>query len=373
MNLGPLQQNKTRNVGKSKTRKKIKEPTTFWIAYYITPANNWVKMSPIGSSNQVPFLPGGIDNLLPNNPELFSLPSAPTPKTRTGLKEHISKASNLPPHITIILLSATVPNTKEFADQLPNSDLTTSTEKSEFPLFLRKTLIRLKGEDRLCLGYTPNPKTEHHGGLLPIVKEIVEILFSRGLDATGMKACNNYRTSSTYLFNCIKCPDHLPHFRLISEEETLRDQLNHLYHVLTDQNLDEFLTVLLKGRVACEIKTADELLLTELILKRLASEPNLTENLLQGQNDILALAQTVGNIQVSKLFGKLTALSFVSRIFLNVQKPGDGECHDSCDGIVSACRCGGESKYLHCTLGEGYRIWFSTSQQNPNGRSIICK
>jgi antiviral helicase SKI2 len=142
-------------------------------------------------------------------------------------------------------------------------------------------------------------------------------------------------------YNCIKCPDFLSHYRVISEEENLRSQLNDLYHVLSDQNLDllpdyenrilvlmelnfidDSMTVLLKGRVACEIKTADELLLTELILsnffgaytpeecvallscfifqERLASEPNLTDNLLDGKNQILALAQTVGNIQVSK-------------------------------------------------------------------------
>lgn len=66
-------------------------------------------------------------------------------------------------------------------------DLTTALEKSEIHVFIDQSIKRLKGSDR----HLPQVQTMrdllkrgigvHHGGLLPIMKEMVEILFSRGL------------------------------------------------------------------------------------------------------------------------------------------------------------------------------------------------
>ncbi|KAJ8749712.1 hypothetical protein K2173_012263 [Erythroxylum novogranatense] len=73
------------------------------------------------------------------------------------------------------------------ADGMFSMDLTSSSEKSEIRVFCDKAFSRLKGSDRnlpqivrvqnlLCRGIGV-----HHAGLLPIVKEVVEMLFCRGV------------------------------------------------------------------------------------------------------------------------------------------------------------------------------------------------
>ncbi len=77
---------------------------------------------------------------------------------------------------------------EEYANALGNIDLTSGgTEKSEIHVFCERSLNRLRGSDKelpqvlrmrelLSRGIGV-----HHGGLLPIIKEMVEILFTRGL------------------------------------------------------------------------------------------------------------------------------------------------------------------------------------------------
>lgn len=76
---------------------------------------------------------------------------------------------------------------EENADALTNQDFTTAQEKSHIHMIVEKSLARLKPEDRslpqiirmrelLSRGIAV-----HHGGLLPIVKEVVEILFAQTL------------------------------------------------------------------------------------------------------------------------------------------------------------------------------------------------
>ncbi|KAH8916707.1 antiviral helicase [Atractiella rhizophila] len=76
---------------------------------------------------------------------------------------------------------------EEYAASMPNTDLCTASEKSEIHVVLERSLMRLQGSDkdlpqiktiRLLLGRGIGV---HHGGLLPIVKEMVELLFARGL------------------------------------------------------------------------------------------------------------------------------------------------------------------------------------------------
>ncbi|TKY90624.1 hypothetical protein EX895_000622 [Sporisorium graminicola] len=76
---------------------------------------------------------------------------------------------------------------EEYATSMPNTDLNTAKDKSEVHILIEKSLTRLKGTDKEL----PQIKRMrdllgrgigvHHGGLLPIVKEIVELLFQRGL------------------------------------------------------------------------------------------------------------------------------------------------------------------------------------------------
>ena len=64
------------------------------------------------------------------------------------------------------------------ADSLSNFDLLSSTEKSEVHVFIERSLARLKGADKeLPQIYRMRSMLSrgigvHHGGLLPIVKEV---------------------------------------------------------------------------------------------------------------------------------------------------------------------------------------------------------
>ncbi|XP_035307660.1 helicase SKI2W isoform X2 [Cricetulus griseus] len=75
----------------------------------------------------------------------------------------------------------------EQASGLTSLDLTTSSEKSEVHLFLQRCLARLRGSDRQLPQVLHMSELlrrglgVHHSGILPILKEIVEMLFSRGL------------------------------------------------------------------------------------------------------------------------------------------------------------------------------------------------
>lgn len=142
------------------------------------------------------------------------------------------------------------------------------------------------------------------------------------------------------LFHCQKCPDLIAHYSLKHQERQLQDQLTELEHNLSDLNLellpdyhqrvdvlkalafiDENQIVQIKGRVACEINTADELILTELILdnffhdyepaeivallscfvfqEKSQSEPVLTTKLLQGVEKIKQVTTMVAQTQRS--------------------------------------------------------------------------
>jgi antiviral helicase SKI2 len=76
---------------------------------------------------------------------------------------------------------------EENADSLSNQDFCTAAEKSAIHMIIEKSIARLKSEDRVLpqirrlrelLG---RGVAVHHGGLLPIIKEIVEILFAKTL------------------------------------------------------------------------------------------------------------------------------------------------------------------------------------------------
>ncbi|WFC98211.1 Antiviral helicase ski2 [Malassezia yamatoensis] len=76
---------------------------------------------------------------------------------------------------------------EEYADSLASTSLSTALEKSEVHVVVERSLARLKDADREL------PQIQrmremlsrgigvHHSGLLPILKELVEILFQRGL------------------------------------------------------------------------------------------------------------------------------------------------------------------------------------------------
>ncbi|XP_050775554.1 SKI2 subunit of superkiller complex protein isoform X3 [Gopherus flavomarginatus] len=73
------------------------------------------------------------------------------------------------------------------ASALTTLDLTTSAEKSQIHLFFQKCVSRLKGSDRQLpqvlhmVELLKRGIGVHHSGILPILKEVVEMLFSKGL------------------------------------------------------------------------------------------------------------------------------------------------------------------------------------------------
>eukprot|EP01130_Rhizamoeba_saxonica_P018639 TRINITY_DN9399_c0_g1_i1.p1 TRINITY_DN9399_c0_g1~~TRINITY_DN9399_c0_g1_i1.p1 ORF type:complete len:789 (-),score=199.19 TRINITY_DN9399_c0_g1_i1:2391-4757(-) len=68
-----------------------------------------------------------------------------------------------------------------------SADLNTSSEKGEVQSFIANCIAKLKGRDknlpqvRVMKGLLLRGIGVHHGGLLPIIKEVVELLFARGL------------------------------------------------------------------------------------------------------------------------------------------------------------------------------------------------
>ncbi|WVO12427.1 hypothetical protein L204_100026 [Cryptococcus depauperatus] len=90
---------------------------------------------------------------------------------------------------------------------------------------------------------------------------------------------------------CVLCKDFADHYTIVHERKQIEKNLQDLKLTLSDQNLallpdydsrvevlkrlsfiDENSTVLLKGRVACEINSAPELILTELILENILAD-----------------------------------------------------------------------------------------------------
>ncbi|KAJ3609359.1 hypothetical protein NHX12_023882 [Muraenolepis orangiensis] len=73
------------------------------------------------------------------------------------------------------------------ARSLSSMDMTSSTEKAEIHSFFHKSLSRLRGADRqlpqilLMRDLLKRGVAVHHSGILPILKEVIEMLFSRGL------------------------------------------------------------------------------------------------------------------------------------------------------------------------------------------------
>ncbi|XP_022752665.1 DExH-box ATP-dependent RNA helicase DExH11 isoform X1 [Durio zibethinus] len=99
------------------------------------------------------------------------------------LIDKLSKKSLLP----VVIFGFSKNQCDKSADSISGTDLTSSSEKSEIRVFCDKAFSRLKGSDRnlpqvvrvqslLCRGIGI-----HHAGLLPIVKEVVEMLFCRGV------------------------------------------------------------------------------------------------------------------------------------------------------------------------------------------------
>jgi antiviral helicase SKI2 len=138
---------------------------------------------------------------------------------------------------------------------------------------------------------------------------------------------------------CIHCPDFPKHFAMAHDQWVIKDKIDSIRQLMSDQNLqllpdyqqriavlkelgfiDENSRVELKGKVACEIHSADELVLTELILENVLADyepeeivallssfvfqektestPNMTPALEQGQETIVKISEKVNHYQI---------------------------------------------------------------------------
>ena len=99
------------------------------------------------------------------------------------LVQHLRKEELLPACIFVFSKK----RCEENADALSNLDFCTASEKSAIHMIIERSIARLKPEDRILPQIRRLQEllsrgiAVHHGGMLPIVKEVVEILFARTL------------------------------------------------------------------------------------------------------------------------------------------------------------------------------------------------
>ncbi|KAI3327101.1 DSHCT domain-containing protein [Xylariaceae sp. AK1471] len=139
----------------------------------------------------------------------------------------------------------------------------------------------------------------------------------------------------------MQCPKFLKHFAMCHDQWLIKEHISSLRQALSDQNLqllpdyeqrievlkdlsfvDTNTRIQLKGKVACEIHSADELVLTELILdnvladyepaeiaallsafvfqEKTESVPNLTGNLERGMKTIIEISEKVNTVQTDR-------------------------------------------------------------------------
>lgn len=99
------------------------------------------------------------------------------------LVQHLKKHDLLPTCIFVFSKKRCEQN----ADALSNLDFCTASEKSTIHMIIERSIARLKPDDRILpqirrlRELLSRGIAVHHGGLLPIVKEVVEILFAKTL------------------------------------------------------------------------------------------------------------------------------------------------------------------------------------------------
>eukprot|EP01050_Picozoa_sp_SAG11_P003073 SAG11_NODE_166_length_13763_cov_8.292722_6_plen_291_part_00 len=97
-------------------------------------------------------------------------------------------------------------------------------------------------------------------------------------------------------FRCWQCPDFATHYRTVHRKHVLQRGIARIRHAMSDQSLylmpefqcrltvlkvlkhiDEDETVLLKGRVACEVSSSESLIVTELMFQNVLSDLSAAE------------------------------------------------------------------------------------------------
>jgi antiviral helicase SKI2 len=168
-----------------------------------------------------------------------------------------------------------------------------------------------------------------------------ELDYQKYLKEMSIRTLLEERAKAAYVAQereCIHCPDFPKHFAMAHDIWVIRDNIESIRQLMSDQNLqllpdyqqrisvlkdlgfiDENSRVELKGKVACEIHSANELVLTELILENVLADyepeeivallssfvfqekteatPNMTPSLERGQETIIQISEKVNQYQ----------------------------------------------------------------------------
>lgn len=118
-----------------------------------------------------------------SNRSEFYKRSAPNKKTWPNLVNYL-KSHDLLPAVIFVFSKK---RCEEYADWLEGVNFCGNKQRSQIHMFVEKSITRLKKEDRdlpqilKMRSLLERGIAVHHGGLLPIVKELIEMLFAKGL------------------------------------------------------------------------------------------------------------------------------------------------------------------------------------------------
>ncbi|KAH9065893.1 antiviral helicase [Lactarius vividus] len=114
-------------------------------------------------------------------------PSRSPHQVDQGLYIHLVGLLRKQTLLPVVVFTFSKKKCEQNAGTLTNVDLSSAAERSEIHITIEKAVTRLKGSDKKLpqIGRMRDLLSRgigvHHGGLLPLVKEVVEILFARGL------------------------------------------------------------------------------------------------------------------------------------------------------------------------------------------------
>ncbi|AET38750.1 SKI complex RNA helicase subunit SKI2 Ecym_3257 [Eremothecium cymbalariae DBVPG len=117
-----------------------------------------------------------------SNRSSFFRRDGPNKQTWPKLVNYLKARELLP----VVIFVFSKKRCEEYADFLESTDFSTAKEKSQVYMFIEKSISRLKKEDRdlpqimKIRSLLERGIAIHHGGLLPIVKELIEMLFAKG-------------------------------------------------------------------------------------------------------------------------------------------------------------------------------------------------
>ena len=116
-----------------------------------------------------------------NNRQFFRR-AGPSKKTWSQLVDYLRSKDLLP----MVVFVFSKKRCEEYADWLESVNFSNNKDKSQIHMFIEKSITRLKKDDRelpqilKMRSLLERGIAVHHGGLLPIVKELIEILFAKG-------------------------------------------------------------------------------------------------------------------------------------------------------------------------------------------------